>query len=63
MDELTKNLWWGYKHVYGTLQVKRYFDQRDLTEAMESDFVQQLVPPFEAANRDEALAYIKEYVS
>lgn len=52
-------MWWGYKHTSGTLQAKRFFDQRDLDEAQESPFVNQLVYPFAAKNRDEALAYIE----
>lgn len=55
-----KPLWWGYKHVSGTLQAKRYFDKRDTDEAEESDFVSQVVYPFRAANREEALAYVAE---
>ena len=54
-----KNLWWGYKHVSGTYQAKRYFDERDTQEAVESDFVEQVVYPFEAENRDEALKIIE----
>lgn len=53
-------LWWGYKHISGTYQAKRFFDQRDLDEAYESDFCEQVVTPFEAENRDEALLIIKE---
>ena len=56
----TKNLWWGYRHTSGTLQAKRYFDKRDLEEARESGFVDIIVPPFEATNREEALKYIEE---
>ena len=57
MNEL---LWWGYKHVSGTYQAKRYFDKRDTDEAEESDFVEQVVYPFKAESRDEALKYIEE---
>jgi hypothetical protein len=55
-----RNKWWGYKHISGTYQAKRYFDQRDLDNAYESDFVQEIVQPFDAGNRDEALEYIKQ---
>jgi hypothetical protein len=58
MDE--RNLWWGYRHVSGTYQAKRYYDKRDLDEAYESDFVESVVRPFEADTREEALDYIKE---
>lgn len=57
--DTTKFLWWGYKHVHGTYQAKRYFDKRDLQEAYESDFVDQVVGPFEAINRDEALKIVE----
>lgn len=59
----TKNLWWGYKHTSGTYQAKRYFDRRDLDEAYESDFVAEVVQPFEAKDRQEALKYIQEKTS
>ena len=58
--EEVKNLWWGYRHVSGTLQAKRYWDKRDTDEAEESPFVAQVVYPFPANDRDEALAYIDE---
>lgn len=54
-----KLIWWGYKHISGTLQAKRYFDKRDMEEAYSSDFVDEVVEPFEAEGRDEALEYIK----
>lgn len=57
--EKSNFLWWGYKHVSGTYQAKRFFDQRDLDEAYESDFVAQVVTPFEAENREEALSIVK----
>lgn len=54
------NKWWGYKHVSGTYQAKRYFDKRDIQEANESDFCEKVVGPFEAKNREEALNKIEE---
>lgn len=56
----TKLMWWGYKHVSGTYQAKRYFDKRDTDEACESPFVGQVVGPFEAKNRDEAIKIVIE---
>lgn len=56
---MVKNLWWGYRHTSGTLQAKRYFDKRDIEEALESDFVDQVVHPFQAKDREEALTHIK----
>jgi hypothetical protein len=47
--------WWGYAHVGGTLQVKRYFDHRDLQEARESDFVERVLPVIDAESRDDAI--------
>jgi len=57
MNEL---LWWGYLHTEGTLQVKRYFDSRDLEEAKESDFVVAVHGPWPAKNREEAITKLKE---
>jgi len=50
--------WWGYIHVNGKLQVKRFFDQRDIDEAYESDFVSHVFHPFFAKDREDALAYV-----
>ncbi len=55
-------LWWGYRHINGSLQAKRYFDARDLEDARESDFVASVCPPFKANGRDEALKIIGERV-
>jgi len=52
------NKWWGYEHVNGSLQAKRYFDERDLQEARESDFVARVVGPFGCDTREEALQRI-----
>jgi hypothetical protein len=57
-----KNLWWGYLHTSGTLQAKRYFSKLDTDEAEESPFCQQVIYPFEAENREEALVYISEQI-
>ena len=59
-DEIPVNLWWGYKHMSGTFQAKRYFDKRDIEDAEESGFCEIVVRPFPASNRDEALKIIKE---
>jgi hypothetical protein len=58
-----KDLYWGYSHVNGSIQAKRYFDQRDLQDAQESDFVDIIVGPFLANNRTEALDYIKKQIN
>jgi len=49
------NKWWGYRHINGSLQVKRYFDSRDLDDARDSDFVISYTGPFDASDRDDAL--------
>lgn len=54
------NKWWGYIHTNGSIQVKRYFDQRDLEDAHESPFVSKVINPFEAEGRDDAIRIIKE---
>jgi len=49
-------MWWGYLHQNGTVQIKRWFgDHKDYTEDCEgNDFIQQVVPPFAAPNREAA---------
>lgn len=58
---MKKNKWWGYQHINDKFQVKRYWDERDLTEAHESTFVRRVCPKFMAKDRDEAMEYIKKY--
>lgn len=58
--EISKNLWWGYKHTSGTYQAKRYFDNRDIQEANESPFCEIVVGPFEAESREEALRIVQQ---
>jgi len=52
-------LWWGYLHVNGSLQVKRYFDEIDITEAWESPFVQRVYGPWECTGREDALKHLR----
>jgi len=52
-------LWWGYQHVNGTIQAKRYFGIGDLQEAGDSDFVDRLCGPFAAKDRDDALDNVR----
>lgn len=59
VNDSNKNLYWGYKHISGTYQAKRYFDKRDIEDAEESPFVEQIVQPFLSSNREDALKYIK----
>ena len=53
------NQWWGYKHVNGTYQVKRYFDPLDISEAHESPFVDLVSGPWPCNSRDEAIEKLK----
>lgn len=57
---VSKILWWGYKHTSGTIQAKRYFEPLDIQEAEESPFCAQVVGPFEANGRDEALKIVED---
>lgn len=62
-DEALMNLWWGYLHINGTVQVKRAFgnptlNERDLDEARESPFVSRVFSPFEAESREAAIKHI-----
>jgi len=59
MPEKTTQTWWGYKHISGTYQAKRFFEALDITEARQSPFCDIIVEPFEAKDRDEALEIIK----
>ena len=52
--------WWGYRHINGTIQAKRYFDHRDIEDAMESPFVARWCGPFPCKDRDEAIRKIDE---
>ena len=46
--------WWAYLHTNGSIQVKRYFSQLDITEAQESSFVVLTHGPFTAESVEEA---------
>lgn len=56
---MTDILWWGYIHNNGSIQVKRYFDARDLDDARGSPFVLSVYGPFEAEGRDSAIEMMK----
>ncbi len=49
-DDVIK--WWGYKHVNGSFHAKRFFDDKDLQEARESDFVEQVFEPIEGTKEN-----------
>lgn len=54
--------WWGYRHTSGTIQLKRFFSDRDLDEAYESPFCKTVVDPFPAASREEAAEKLKQAI-
>ena len=53
-DPEMRNLWYGYRHVDGEIDVKRYFDPGDLREIEESDFVAEHCGPYLAEGRADA---------
>jgi len=55
-----KMQWWGYLHTNGSIQVKRFFSQQDITEASESPFVSMAYGPIEAIDREDAIKKLKE---
>lgn len=61
--EKYKQQWWGYLHISGTYQAKRYFDHKDISEANESPFCRKVVGPFMAEDREDALKQVQELCS
>jgi hypothetical protein len=61
---MSDNQWWGYRHTSGSVQAKRFFgeqtDRASIQDAYESDFVVQVVEPFDADSRDQALSIVAE---
>ena len=57
--------WWGYLHKNNSIIVKRWFgDLKDYTDDCEdNDFVVRVVPPFEAASREQATEIIVKALS
>lgn len=53
--------WWGYVHENGSIQVKRYFDQQDIDDAIESPFVAKVFHPFEAESREDAIKIVQDF--
>jgi hypothetical protein len=53
--------WWAYLHTNGTVQVKRFYNQLDIEEAMESSFVADTFGPFEAESRNIASVIASEH--
>lgn len=58
---MTDLFWWGYVHVNGSVQVKRYHDSlMDIEDARDSPFVTRVFSPFKAEDREDAIRYIEE---
>lgn len=57
-----KLLWWGYLHTEGTIQLKRYFDRRDIEDANESPFCEIVIGPFYAKDREDASFILQERI-
>lgn len=55
-----KNKWYGYLHANGSIQVKRFFDSRDLFDCHDSPFVADYTQPFDADDREDALRKAKD---
>jgi len=49
--------WFAYRHINGEIHIKRYFNRADITGAMKSDFVKDLLGPFAANSRTDAYMY------
>lgn len=58
-----RQLWWGYKHVSGIYQTKRYNELQEIMNAQESDFCETVVGPFHAADIDEARQIVQSLVA
>jgi hypothetical protein len=55
------NKWWGYIHTDSSIHAKRYFDEKDLSEAVESDFVDRICPVFKAETSVEAFKHVRDF--
>lgn len=51
--------WWGYLHINGSIQVKRFFNIKDIEEAEQSSFVKSVYGPFTCDCRDNAVEILK----
>ena len=51
---MRKLKFWGYLHISGTIQIKRWFSDLDITEAKQSDFVKYVAGPIETDDFAEA---------
>lgn len=53
---------WAYIHKNGTLYTKRYFDENDIIEAQDSDFVRCVLMPIEADSIAEAAKTFRDII-
>ena len=58
--ERKKLLWWGYQHVNGSFQVKRFLSDEDISDARNSPFCIRATGPFWALDREEAIKILNE---
>jgi hypothetical protein len=56
--DMSKMQWRGYLHTNGTVQIKRYFTELDIEEALESPFVKRVSGPIESGSQAEAAAQL-----
>lgn len=59
--DLKQIQWWAYLHTNGNIQVKRYLDKRDIDDAWESPFVRDVMNPFTAEDRADAMKQAEEH--
>ena len=52
-------MWYGYRHIDGTIHAKRYFRPDDIQECRESNFVEDIYGPFECDSRTKAMEQIE----
>lgn len=64
MDSGNKQMWWGYLHQNGTLQLKRWWgDHADYTtDCYGNDFVQCVVKPFAADSLVDAMGHLSDEI-
>lgn len=55
----SKNLWWGYLHVNGEIQAKRFFNYEDIQDAKDSVFVKKIFEPVKCSSKEEAINNFK----
>ena len=58
----TNNLWWGYQHVNDTYQVKRFFSEMDIEEALQNTFVAEVAGPIRCKDREDAVHKIVDII-